>query len=55
MNNLPTVVVRVEQSIVDDLKLLHGIDAIQEITAAIKQQGVQAEITLTNDGDKNED
>jgi hypothetical protein len=44
--------VEIEQSLIDDLKVLHGIDAVQEITEAVRKiQGSEVEIVFTNNGD----
>lgn len=43
--------VNIEQTIIDDLKTLHNIDAIQEIIEAIRKDGHEAEIVITNNGD----
>jgi len=48
--------VTVESSVVDDLKFLHGIDALEEIKALIlKTTGQIAEIEITYNGDRDED
>lgn len=48
--------VNIEQSMIDDLKVLHGIDAIEEINSAIlKDLGVLPIINVTNNGDNSED
>jgi hypothetical protein len=45
--------VEIEQTLIDDLKVLHGIDTLAEINEAIrKNSGEEAEIIITNKGDK---
>ncbi len=44
-------VVNVEQTLIDDLSLLHGINAIEEINKAVKSMGFEPEINITNNGD----
>lgn len=45
--------VKIAQNVIDDLKVLHGIDALQEINEAVRKTvGEVAEIIITNEGDK---
>lgn len=48
-----SVKVEIEQSLIDDLKVLHGIDALKEISEAVrKMHNDDADMVITNDGDK---
>jgi len=46
--------IKIEQTLIDDLKVLHGIDAIEEIKNAAKKLGFETEIIITNEGDISE-
>lgn len=48
-----SIKVSIDQSLIDELKALYGIDAVKEINDTIEQTcNDNADIVITNNGDK---
>jgi hypothetical protein len=55
MSNPNPSTINIEKTLIDDLRTLHGIDAIKEIKdAVLKEEGIEPIINITYNGDVDE-